>query len=112
MTNPLLILQQKWVLKKAYSKANAKGLIEAEIAGRELNACKRKQRLLERDQFIINITLSASTAAEILLFNSRDITAVIGQQDKILIIKITPPPPLKEPVIKVTPLLEDSLPIL
>jgi hypothetical protein len=49
VTQPLPILKQKWVPKKAHGKANARGLIEAEIAARELNACEREQRLQERD---------------------------------------------------------------
>jgi hypothetical protein len=45
MAQPLPIPKQKWVLKKAHDKVNAKGLIRAEIAARELNAREREQRL-------------------------------------------------------------------
>jgi hypothetical protein len=57
------------------------------------------------------MALGAFTAVEIPLFGPRDVAAVTGQQDEILIIRITPPPPLEEPVVRATPPLEDSLPV-
>ncbi|ERF73132.1 hypothetical protein EPUS_09150 [Endocarpon pusillum Z07020] len=56
------------------------------------------------------MTLAASTAAEIPSFGSRDVAVVTGQEDEILVIRETPPPP-EELVAGATPLpLEDDLP--
>jgi MULE transposase domain len=79
VAQPLPIPKQKWVPKKAHGKANARGLTGAEIAARELNAREREQRLQERDQLALNMTLGASTAAEIPQFGPRDVSVVTGQ---------------------------------
>lgn len=103
MANPLPIPKQKWVPKKAHGKANARGLTGAEIAARELNAREREQRLQERDQLAINMTLSASTTAEIPLFGPRDVAVITGQQEEMLIIRATPPPAPEELFVRATP---------
>jgi hypothetical protein len=96
--------------KNAHGKANARGLTGAEIAARELNAREREQRLQERNQLAVNMTRSASIAAEIPQFGSTDVTVITGQQDEILLIRATPPPPPKESVTRATLLSpEDSL---
>lgn len=111
VAQPLPIPKQKWVPKNAHGKANARGLTGAEIAARELNAREREQRLQERDQLALNMTLGASTAAEIPQFGPRDVSVVTGQQNEILIVRATPPPPPEESVARATPLpFKDSLP--
>ena len=110
VANSLAVPKKKWVPKKAHGKANARALTGPEIAVRELNTCEREQRLQERDQLTINMALGPSTAVEIPQFDSRDVAVVTGQQNEILIIKATPPPP-EELVVRATP-PPDSLPTL
>ena len=48
------------------------------------------------------MTLDVSTTTEILLFGSRDVAVVTGQQDEILIIRATSPSTPEELVIRTT----------
>ena len=82
--------KKKWIPKKIHDKTNVRALTESEITTREFNTCERKQRLQERDQLVINMTLDSSITVEIPQFGSRDVVVVIGQQNEILIIKATP----------------------
>ncbi|ERF71294.1 hypothetical protein EPUS_03448 [Endocarpon pusillum Z07020] len=54
------------------------------------------------------MALGPSTATDIPQFGLRDVAVVTGQQNKILVIKATPPPPEKL-VVRATP-PQDSLP--
>jgi hypothetical protein len=108
VANPLAIPKKKWIPKKAHGKVNARALTGPEIAARELNAREREQRLQERDQLAINMTLSPSTTVERSQFGPRDV-ATAEQQAEILLIRATPPPPEKLVVRAMPPPPETTL---
>jgi hypothetical protein len=90
--------KKQWlILKKDHGKANARALTGAEIAARQFNARERKQRLREREQHAIDLTLGPRPQLiDIPQFGCEDIAIIIGQET--LLVRMTPllPPSAQE----------------
>jgi hypothetical protein len=90
--NPLPILKKLWQPKKVHGRTDGRVLTGAEIAAKELNAREREQRLREREQHAIDLSLGPRiSAADIPRFGPRDLAVITGEE--VLLIRATPPPP-------------------